>query len=297
MGWRAILITLVLAGCAASGPSGPSRPAAPGLTLEQRQRLVDAERLYRSRSEEFVSVRDELLGHPATTYWLVMFLIRDLVWARDHRPVNDTSFLAMASGRNDPVEERALAQIEAMGLKAVPCIVETLLRHPHGDRCALGASTIARIGFEAIPALAPLLEDGDPKIRAHSVAALAGMVSTPEVLACLEPFLEDPDFRVRVTACRGFARGGVQHAPRLYRVLREDGDGYVCRQLAPLLAKFKDRGAAVVLVEYLERCVDDGDVPGAKAAGDALREISGRERVGSVEVWKAWLSGWSGGKI
>ena len=63
MGWRAILITLVLAGCAASGPSGPSRPAAPGLTPEQRQRLVDAERLYRSRSEEFVSVRDELLGH------------------------------------------------------------------------------------------------------------------------------------------------------------------------------------------------------------------------------------------
>ena len=283
---------VVLAACAA----GPQRAPAPRPASDQQERLVEAERLYRSGDPGFDAARDELAGDPVTARWLTRMFIRDLIWARDQRQADDEAFIGAVAGRSEhPVEVRAWRHLQAIGAAAAPALIEDLLRSPYSDRRQIGTELLGAVGPVTLPALQPLLVDGDRSTRRMAVSALVEMEKTPAVRTALERAVVDGDFTVRAEAVEGLARIGADAAPRLRDLLRSDADPFVRRVVAAQLGAFHDAETARALVEYLERCVADGDGRGIEATEAALIEIAGRKQSGGLAGWRRWLSGFAGG--
>lgn len=286
----ALVVVLAVWGCA----SAPVAKPAPELSPEQQRELAQAEKMYRSGAPGFDAERDRLAADPAAAYWLARLFVFHLVRAHDLREADDDTFLATATGTQDPTVTRAIEQLRLMGAAAVPALIEDLLRSKHSDRRQFGAMLLSEMGPQVLPDVTPLLDDSDWHVRRMVVQIAVPMESTPEVIAVLERGTHDESFAVRATALTGLLGHGEDQVERVRRVLTEDPDRYVQRVVAEALGDYADRETAEVLVAYYGECMRRSDAAGAKAAEASLAKISGHKRSGDLKFWRTWLSGYSG---
>jgi HEAT repeat protein len=282
---RLVLPTL-LAACGGAPEAYDS--TGPTLSLEQRRELAAAEKAYRDQDPGFAARRDALSQDPSTAYWLARFLLRDLVWRFDRAPADDRQFLHAAAGRAEPGILRALRELRAMGPRAVPCIVEDLLKNRYSDRRELGVQVLGRLDASMIPALAPFSKDADPRLRRLCVEAIALHPPAPHSVQVYEAAITDRDFAVRAAGWNGLATAGAGQAPRLRAALLQEPDPYVRRSICRSLRAFPDRATASAILDYMQACLSNEDRDGQRAAEATLAKIAGKELHG-ISAWRQWL--------
>lgn len=282
---------LLAAGCAGGAPAyEPGR-----LDAERAARCQAAEAAYRAQSPEYPALRDALADDPVAVHWMVRMFVRDLIFVREGRPLGGTEdeteeLFRAAAGIEDPVERRAIAEIELLGAKAAPTIVGDLLRHPQPQPRELGIELIARVGDGALPELLPLAHSREPRERRTAARALGVIGSATIVEDELFRLAHDDDFTVRADAMRGLARGSERGAAVLRATLAGDADPFVRRVAAKSLARHPGRLTAAALVDYLQRCEKEGDSQGEKAAQSSLQALAGTRGIRTLASWKAWLA-------
>lgn len=286
----------VFTGCGASGPSIRVAPSEVGdssapLDAEQAARLAVAEKMYRADDPAFPARRDELARDPVLARWLARLFARDAVVAFDARQASDIEFLRQAAG-TDPVWDRALAQLRAMGGAAAPCLIEDFLRHPRHDRRRLGVTLLGVTGEGALPAMKEVLSSPDAAMRRLAVLAVGEMAPTPATTAELLRVATDREFTLRAAAYEGLARAGAAAAPQLRQALVSEADGFVRRVIARSLAGDPSKATAAALVQYMRRCLDGNDKAGFDAAHAALSHLAGTDprRPRGYEAWAKWAA-------
>lgn len=286
----AALVSLLLAGCASEAPKYDPGP----LDAERAAKCRAAELAYRSQAPEYAALRDELAADPIGVHWLVRMFVRDLIFVREGRPLavagDETEVIfKAAAGIEDPVERRAIAEIEALGAKAVPTIVADLLQHSQPQPRELGIELIARIGPTAVPGLLPLVRSGLARERRVAARALGAIGDDEVVHTEVVRLAQDADFTVRADAMRGLASGGERAAEALRAALVADPDAFVRRVAAQSLARHPGAKSARALVDYLARCQTEGDVKGEVAAQTSLQKVAGVRGTRTLANWRKWL--------
>lgn len=312
-------LPLLLCACA----SGPARPELfdPGrpqsATLE---RLAAYEKLYRNGDPAGVAERDQLAQDPVAAFWLTRMYVRDIFSAREGRAessarqvqydrntprvdakegvavsvrqsADTTEMMRQAAKLKNPVEVRALEQIDALGERAAPCLVEDLLPRTGISR-EVGVELLGRIGAPALPDLTPSLRSGDAKVRRTAIRAVAAMAPEPAVLGALRVAAADGDFGVRGEATAALVRGTGDDVERVRRAVTDDPDSFVRRKAAAALATQRDRVTATTLIGFLERCKKEREPEGERAAQDSLARLAGSTGPRTVEMWQQWLASW-----
>jgi len=263
------------------------------LTAEQNSALAAAERLYREGDPAFAERRDELARDPATARWLTRMLVRDAVFAFDRRKATDEEFLRQAAGV-DPLWDRALTHLRALGGAAAPCLIEDLLRHPRHDRRRLGVTLLGAAGPGALPAMHEVLASRDVALRRLAVLAVGEMQPAPEATEVLQRAATDKEFTVRAAAYEGLGRAAAD--PRVGELLRtalgSEPDPHVCRVIAGALGRDPSRASALALVAYMRRSLDAADKQGFAAAHEALARLAGVDprRPRGYEAWAQWAA-------
>lgn len=136
-----------------------------------------------------------------------------------------------------------------------------------------------------------VFEEHDPRVRCAIVRTAAGF-DTPAALSVCRGALEDPDERVRVTACTVWRERGGPEAVELLAA-RYSADREIDVRLRALreLGQLGDKGAIPVLARALE----DPDPAVQYRAVVALRRVSGRDLGDDVNAWRAWAADPEGG--
>lgn len=131
-----------------------------------------------------------------------------------------------------------------------------------------------------------VVEEHDPRVRCAIVKVAAGF-DTPAALSICRGALEDPDERVRVTACSAWRQRGGPEAVELLAA-RYHADREIDVRLRALreLGQLGDKGAIPVLARALE----DPDPAVQYRAVVALRRVSGRDLGDDVNAWRAWAA-------
>ena len=237
----------------------------------QVARLRAVEAAYRSGDPQYPALRDAAATDPVLANWLVRMFIRDVFAVREGRPLGKDEDLLRAAARiQDPVEARALAEIQSLGLTAVPVVVGDLLRHEQPQPRELGIELIGRIGAVAVPALQDLARDGEPRHRRAAARALGAVGQGAAGLEVLRELAGDQEYTVRADAVRSLRQGGVDARSLLIDRLRSDPDPFVRRVAAQSLAGFPGAASAQALIDHLERCKHEGDFAGQRTP-DAWR--------------------------
>lgn len=286
---------MLLAGCGGApdvrvSPLDVGDSSAP-LTPEQSQELAAAERLYRAGDPEFAARRDELARDPVLARWLTRMFARDAVIAFDRRQASDVEFLRQAAG-SDPVWDRALEQLAAMGGAAAPCLVEDMLRHPRHDRRRLGVTLLGATGEGSLPALKDLLATPDAPLRRLAVLAVGEMTPTPATRESLLRAATDREFTVRAAAYEGLAHAVGTVSETLRGALGTEADPHVRRVIARALGADPTKATAAALVAYMRRCLDAEDKAGFEAAHEALSRLAGLDprRPRGYAAWASWAA-------
>lgn len=145
--------------------------------------------------------------------------------------------------------------------------------------------------------VAALLAEPDPLVRAGYVALAAGF-DTPAAEAICAGALDDPDPRVRLTACQACAeRRGPECVARLVKRARDDADLGVRLRAVRLLGDMEGEAA----VPHLVALLDDPDPAVQSRTTAALARVTGKHLGADVARWKQWAaapdaapsSGWS----
>jgi hypothetical protein len=136
-----------------------------------------------------------------------------------------------------------------------------------------------------------VLDEHDPRVRCAIVKAAAGF-DTPAALSICRGGLEDPDERVRVTACSAWReRGGPEAVELLGARYHADREIDVRLRALRELGELGDKAAVPVLARALE----DPDPAVQYRAVAALKQISGRDLGDDVNAWRAWAADPEGG--
>jgi hypothetical protein len=276
----------VLAACAGTS-TPPFRPAA--LTPEQAELCRTAEQAYRNRAPDYEGLRQRAAADPTTAAWLTRMFIRDVFTVREGRPLGEDQGLLRAAARiDDPVERRAIAEIEALGLAAVPTLVGDLLCHGQPQPRELGVELMARVGAPAVPAVQQLAASSDARQRRAAARALGAIGVAGDVLPTLRRLAADADFAVRADALRDVHDGGAPVRALLIERLRDDDDAFVRRTAASSLQHFPDAVAANVLIDYLERCKRERDYRGEETAQASLQVFAGTHGPRTPAAWRTF---------
>lgn len=281
-----VVAALLWAACASPAPSvAPFRPAL--LDAERAQLCRATEQAYRSGAPEYEALRAEAAADPIAAIWLTRMFVRDVITAREGRPLvqGEDDIAVRADDHADP---RAVAEITALGAAAVPALVGDLLCHGQPQPRELGVELLARIGAPAVPAVLELADSGDPRQRRAAARALGAIGAAGDVLPTLRRLATDDDFTVRADALRDLHDGGEPVRALLCERLRADADPFVRCTAAQSLANFRDREAVLALVDYLERCQQDGDHRGEMAAQESLQAIVGARGLRLLADWRAF---------
>lgn len=135
--------------------------------------------------------------------------------------------------------------------------------------------------------VAAMLTEGDPQDRCL-VLGLAADFDTPAAEAICAGALDDPDPRVRLTACQVCAdRRGPERVPRLARRAREDADLGVRLRAVRVLGELDDAAA----IPHLVAILDDPDPALQSRAAAALARATGQDLGVDVERWREWAAG------
>lgn len=131
-----------------------------------------------------------------------------------------------------------------------------------------------------------VLEEHDPRVRAEMVTTAAGF-DTPAAVAVCKGALQDPDERVRTTACEVWGtRGGAEAVQLLAQRFQSDDALDVRLRALRMLGKLEDKEAIPVLARALE----DPDPAVQYRAVAALKQVSGRDLGNDVNAWRAWAA-------
>lgn len=304
-----LLMLWPVAACA-SGSTGLKTTAAdaPRPKGEQLVELAAAESLYRfgerlraagrldeaaEQDELFAERRDQLAEEPTSAIWLTRMLLTEFFLAERRQDLKDKTLVEALQEEVTKRTERARRHILAMGPAAVPTLIDDLVRNLLTNRRQLGGELLADIGSPAIPAMQPLLQDADWRLRKTAVAMLVRMQGNAEVSDALRIGMKDAHFGVRAAAAEGL---GAEDAGTLVEVLTSDPDSFPRRaagkrlaELYPSLDGATRRRVAETLVAQLEQSAAEGAGRDADAFESALRKLAGVQRRGNVEAWKTWL--------
>lgn len=114
-------------------------------------------------------------------------------------------------GADTRVGEAAQFAANQMG-EALAAYSDTQLDATEQKQVAAAAEMIYRlgnVGIASTPKLVKLLKSDDPRRRLSGLWGLIYLENTdPSVAKAIEPFLDDPDFRIRIVACRALATIG-----------------------------------------------------------------------------------------
>lgn len=259
---------------------------------------------------EFAVLRDALAKDPVTAFWLTRLFVRDLLLVREARQESqesqdvaakqvrsvvraadggpaDAKLLQSVLKARDPLETRALAQIDAMGAAAVPCIVNDLAGHKQAFVRQLGAELVGRIGAPALPAIAQLAASRDPVLR-RSYAQCMASLSVPEAdFATLRAMaIEDGDFTVRAAAIDAMAQRDPGGMPLIRQRLVRDEDPFVRRVAARALALERSQENAIAIADFLDRSMRDRDSQSERAAQEALQQMAKTRGPRTLELWR-----------
>lgn len=131
-----------------------------------------------------------------------------------------------------------------------------------------------------------VLAEHDPRVRARMVET-AATFDTPFAAAICRGCLEDPEPRVRMTACGAWGeRGGPDAVKLLAARYHADQDLDVRLRALRELGNLKD-GAAIPV---LARALEDPDPAVQYRAVAALKKVSGRDLGDDVNKWRAWAA-------
>lgn len=287
---------MVLLAACSSGPQVrvaplPAADANAPLTVEQNKALAAAERLYRDGNPAFAERRDELARDPDTARWLTRMLTRDAIVAFDRRQASDDEFFRQVAGK-DPLWDRALMHLRALGGAAAPCLIEDLLRHPRHDRRRLGVTLLGVSGAGSLPALKDVLASPDAALRRLAVLGVGEMASSPATVEVLRRAAADREFTVRAAAYEGLGRADGDVAVELRRALQTESDAHVRRVIARALGSDRSKATALALVAFMRSSLDAGDKQGVAAAHDALARLAGGDarQLRGYEAWAKWAA-------
>ncbi len=316
---RTLATTLLLLSLSAAcaGPRWTLRDPGP-LAPEKRALLAKAEKPYR-KGEPIDELRQEIAADPVTAWWWARMAVRDVMSAREVRADgaeqgsvagqradeelekriresrsgsdDGESLLRATAGKRDPVEERGLAELDKLGVAAVPCLVYDLACHTDGFSRQNGAELLARIGDPALPLVRQeLLDNGDP-LRRRTAARYFEMRMPGEMPEReLQRLAADADYGVRGAACAGLAHGGSGARAELLRILTSDQDAFVRRCAAVALGMHKGPESARALCDFLARCQKESDEKGCESAQRALQLHSRTRSVRSLDAWRGYAS-------
>ena len=131
-----------------------------------------------------------------------------------------------------------------------------------------------------------LLEEHDPRVRCEILQTAADF-DTPAAVAICKGALQDPDERVRTTACEVWGeRGGAEAVQLLSQRFQTDAELDVRLRALRMLGKLEDKEAIPVLARALE----DPDPAVQYRAVAALKQVSGRDLGNDVNAWRAWAA-------
>jgi HEAT repeat protein len=282
-------LAVAIASCASSPPR--YEPGAP--TPEQAARLKAVEVAYRANAPEYPAQRDAIAQDPVAAAWLVRMFIRDVFTAREGRPLGDDDELLRAAAKiEDPLADRAIAELKALGAVAVPTLVGDLLQHEQPQPRELGVELLGEVGQPAKPALMQLARTGAQKPRRAAIRALGRVGFDAEGMALARTMaVDDGDYTVRADALRSLRGAGPEAQRLLIDRLQADADPYVRRVAAATLAAFPTTAAATALVDFLAVCERANDRDGGIAAQRALRAMAGTRTARSVAAWREWAAG------
>lgn len=131
-----------------------------------------------------------------------------------------------------------------------------------------------------------VLEEHDPRVRGRIIET-AAQFDTPAAAAVCRGGLEDPEPRVRMTACGAWGkRGGSEAVKVLAARYHADRDLDVRLRALRELGNLGD-GAAIPV---LARALEDPDPAVQYRAVTALKKVSGRDLGDDVNKWRAWAA-------
>jgi HEAT repeat protein len=277
----------VLAGCAGAAPRAERLDA---------QQLADCkafEQAYRAEAGDYVARRDALARDPVSAAWLVRMFVLDICRVREGRPVGESDeVVRAAAGIVDPLEARAMAEIRALGVIAVPTLVADLLLHEQPQPRELGVELLAAVGAPAVPALRDVARTGATRHRRAAARTLGRIGLDQDGFALLREMATESDYTVRADALRGMQSGGPAARDFVIERLQADSDAFVRKVAAMSLAGFRDPVAARALVELLERSLRANDTEGERVAQKALQEMAGTARPRRVDEWQRFVREW-----
>ena len=234
-------------------------------------------------------MRAELAADPTTACWLTRMVIRDLFAVREGRPMREGDLMRAAARITDPVEERALAEIDQLGAVAVPTLVGDLLLHSQPQPRELGIELLARVGAPAMPAVLEVARSGEPRQRRAAARTMGEIGVDASAFAILAEMANDEDYTVRADALRGLRSGGDEAQRLLVEKLRTDPDPFVRRVAAQTLAHHPGQASSLALVDYIERCERERDWPGEKAAQASLQQLTAVRGARTPAQWRTTL--------
>lgn len=234
-------------------------------------------------------MRAELAADPTTACWLVRMVIVDLLKVREGRPLRDGDMMRAAAHIANPVEERALAEIDALGAVAVPTLVGDLLLHNQPQPRELGIELLARVGAPALPAVQEVARNGEPRQRRAAARTMGAIGVDAAVFAILARMADDEDYSVRADALRSLRSGGDDGKRLLVEKLRADPDPFVRRVAAQTLVHHPGQASSLALVDYLERCERERDFPGEKTAQASLQQLTTTRGFQTPAQWRVTL--------
>lgn len=285
----AVATALLSSGCS----SGPTGFDAGRLDAERTAKLRECEAAYRNEAPEYPALRDALLADQVAANWLTRMFVLDVLRAREGQPLgeDEVELLRAAAGIADPLERRAIVELEALGRKALPVVLGDLLQHDQPQPRELGIELVGRLaasGSVTAADLAPLAAAKSPRDRRVAARSLGAIGGDGEVQAQLIALAGDAEFAVRADAMRGLGRTGEGGAVVLRAALQQDADPFVRRAAVQALARHRSPATAQAVVDYLQRCHRDRDSAGELAAQRTLESLAGTRGKRSVADWRSW---------
>jgi HEAT repeat protein len=134
--------------------------------------------------------------------------------------------------------------------------------------------------------VAEMLAEHDPRVRCKILETAADFDTVPATAIC-KGAMDDPDERVRMAACRAWAkRGGPEAVQLLATRYQTDAELDVRLRALRELGQLKDKAAIPVLARALE----DSDPAVQYRAVAALKQVSGRDLGDDVNKWREWAA-------
>ena len=290
------VLGVTVAGCGTTSGYTPGQ-----IDKNQMARCKEVAQAYVDSTPEYPQLRDTLREDPVAIAWFVRYLESEIVQAREgqvellgEEKVRLDRVKEMQQRSKEPVEwnlpgqrpdSRAIAQIVAIGEPAVAVVVNDLALSPQEFLRSIGIELLTGIGDPAVPALLKLARTGDQQQQRVAARALGEIGARGVAFDALRELAGSAEWRISSDAAQGLAHGGPEARDLLMQMLRDE-DAFVRRKAGESLANYKDRVAAVALVDFLEQCQQQKDWTGELAAQKALQGIAGTRTPRAAQAWR-----------